>query len=489
MRPAREFVLYWMTEARRTRWNRALTRSLALAQSLGRPLLVLEALRCGDRYASARTHRFLLDGMLDQGARLEAAGVAYYPYVEPVPGAGDGLPVALAERACAVVTDAPPRAHLARLRERVAKQAEVRVESVDGTGLLPRAAIRDTLADPIAFRRRFRAALPPLAFQGIDADPLQKPPSRALERLPKEVADRWHPARKALLDGDRDLLARLSIDSTVHPSSRRGGESAARQAWLAALRASGASPSAAFDPDVDAWIAAGHLSVEEIAHDVLLRDGCIPSVDLRRDDERPEGWWHVRPAADRFLERIARSREHALHLAERHGRDVDRYESLLIEVRTALDARAGDPARPRADIAALEAAKGPDPAWNAMQERLRTDGVLPPSERRAWVFGLFEAAETPRDAYDLAVHLLSRYAVEGADPFALAEATAVFREVPTPSRGRAKNGVFRPQPARRRGRGPRAGDAKPAGSPQRDDARRERPAGPAGAPPGPAPRP
>ena len=55
-------VLYWMTAARRTRANFALQHALARAQELGKPLVVLEALRRGHGGASDRTHRFVLDG-------------------------------------------------------------------------------------------------------------------------------------------------------------------------------------------------------------------------------------------------------------------------------------------------------------------------------------------------------------------------------------------------------------------------------------------
>ncbi len=243
------YVLHWMTEARRTRWNRALSRSVTLAKSLGRPLLVLEAFRSDTRYACARFHRFVLDGMADQAARFEAAGIAYYPYVEPVPGSGKGLLPFLAEDACAVVTDASPASFHPRMRAAAAKRVGVRLEAVDGSGLLPRAAIRDALDDPFVFLARFRRALPPLAFLGVEEDPLAAPPPRRLEKLPKEATERWHPVRLALLEGDPDLLARFQVDGTVAPSPVRGGEVAAHEAFAAALRA----PVAAFAPDLAPW--------------------------------------------------------------------------------------------------------------------------------------------------------------------------------------------------------------------------------------------
>ena len=426
------YVLYWMTEARRTRWNRALHRAVTLATSLGRPLLVLEAFRSDTRYACARFHRFVLDGMADQAARFAAAGVAYYPYVEPVPGAGKGLLAALAASACAVVTDASPASLHPRMRAAAAKLLDVRLEAVDGSGLLPRAAIRDALDDPLAFRARFRRVLPPVAFAAVVEDPLAAPPPRVLERLPVEVADRWHPVRKALLDGDPELLARFRVDAAVGPVALRGGETAAREAFAAAVRA----PAAAFAPDLDAWIRFGHLSTEELARTLLLRDGRIASVDLVKDAVTDHGWWTPTAPVDRFLDHVVLRREHALHRAERRGRDGDRYPALAADVRARLERAALVPGRMLADVAALEAGTGPDPAWNALQHALRTEGRLPVGARWRWTRGLLEATADPRDAFDLAVHLTHKFALDGRDPAAVAAIAEVFVDAVAPRGGK-----------------------------------------------------
>ncbi|MGH8071665.1 MAG: hypothetical protein ACRERE_41815 [Candidatus Entotheonellia bacterium] len=65
LRPAAAYVLYWMIAARRSRWNFVLDRAIELAREFGKPLVVLEALRCAHRWASDRIHRFVLDGMHD----------------------------------------------------------------------------------------------------------------------------------------------------------------------------------------------------------------------------------------------------------------------------------------------------------------------------------------------------------------------------------------------------------------------------------------
>jgi deoxyribodipyrimidine photo-lyase len=449
VRPAREYVLYWMTAARRTRWNRALAHALEVARSVGRPLLVLDALRSRDRYATARSHRFRLDGMADLATALQAAGIAYYPYVEPIPDAGQDLPFALAERACAVVTDAPLQRDDRRAAE-VAARADVRFDTVDGTGLLPRALAPQSPVPLDDFRLRLRRALPAVVLKDAVPESLSAP-ARRMERLPKEVADRWHPTRKALLDGDPALLARIGVNHAVGPSERRGGERAARAAWAEAV----AGLRQGLEPDVDAWLLAGHLSVEEVAQELLLAAGCIPSVDLRPGVDGP-GWWRVPPAADRFLERIVLRREHTLASTTRHDR-LPRYDALPPGARRALETAAADPARPRVDLATLEAARGPDAAWNAVQQRLTESGVLPPAARAAWVRGLLAVAPSPRDAFDLAHHLTALHVLGGRDPFTVAETTSAFLDAAGPPGGEPSRRGDRPR-AGRRPRGPRAPD-------------------------------
>jgi deoxyribodipyrimidine photo-lyase len=96
-----EYVLVWTTAFRRTSCNFTLDRAVEWSRDLGRPILVLEALRAAYPHASDRLHAFVLQGMADSDRAYADAGIAYHPYVEPAPGAGRGLLAALAARACA----------------------------------------------------------------------------------------------------------------------------------------------------------------------------------------------------------------------------------------------------------------------------------------------------------------------------------------------------------------------------------------------------
>ena len=88
--PRGAFVVYWMTTARRTRWNFGLQRAVELRLELGKPLVILEALRTDYPWASDRLHQFILEGMADNGRERRRSRALYYPYVEPRPGARQG---------------------------------------------------------------------------------------------------------------------------------------------------------------------------------------------------------------------------------------------------------------------------------------------------------------------------------------------------------------------------------------------------------------
>jgi hypothetical protein len=62
--PSAEYVLYWMIMCGRRCYNFSLQRAVEWAKTLGRPLLILEALRCGYDWASDRIHAFVLQAWL-----------------------------------------------------------------------------------------------------------------------------------------------------------------------------------------------------------------------------------------------------------------------------------------------------------------------------------------------------------------------------------------------------------------------------------------
>ena len=157
-----------MTTARRLHFNFALQHAVAQAVAMRKPLVILEALRCGYPHANARLHRFVLQGMAEHARALTRSNVFYYAFVEKPAGAGKGLLSALSRNACAVIADWYPAFFLPRMLGAAARQVDCAFEAVDTNGILPVAAAKRAVPRAHGFRahnsmlRPTGSVMPPL---------------------------------------------------------------------------------------------------------------------------------------------------------------------------------------------------------------------------------------------------------------------------------------------------------------------------------------
>jgi deoxyribodipyrimidine photo-lyase len=410
-----------MTAFRRVSWNFALQRAAERARELAKPLLVLEALRCGYPHASDRLHRFVLDGMGDNREHFLEAGVAYHPYVEPFPDHGKGLLTTLAEGACLVVADDFPAFFLPRMVAAAAARLPVLVEAVDANGLLPLRAPDRPFGRAVDFRRflqrtlRHHLALPA-------PDPLGDLPGRI--EIPEAVTRAWPAADAALLRPGASL-ADLPIDHRVGPAPCTGGERAGRER----LREFVAERLPRYDedrnhPDRDAtsglspYLHFGHLSAHEVFAAVMAAEGWSEDLLGPTATGRRTGWWGVGESAEAFLDQLVVWRELGFNGCAL-GAAWDRYESLPPWARAALERHAADRRPYRYARDALEAAATHDPLWNAAQTQLLREGRIHTYLRMLWGKKILEWTPSPREAWDTLLSLNDRYALDGRDPNSL----------------------------------------------------------------------
>jgi deoxyribodipyrimidine photo-lyase len=418
------FVLYWMIAARRTRYSFALDHALALSKQLDRPLLVLEALRAGYRWASDRHHAFVLQGMADNAHAFAAAGIRYHAYVEPSHGEGRGLVAALAEHACAVVTDEQPGFFLPGMVAATAARLSVRVEQVDGNGLLPLRAVTRWHPTAASFRRQLQRLLPAHLVTFPVADPLARVPRSArAASIPSTIARRWPPARAALLAATPETLAALAIDHTVRPVTYRGGQGAATARLDAFMRDKLARyADERSHPDADAasglspYLHFGHISPHEIVARVWADAGWDPSrLAHAKVTGSREGWWDLPAAPEAFLDELITWRELGYTFCFHHDK-FGSYAALPAWARATLEKHADDPRPERYTRSQLEHARTGDDVWNAAQRELVADGRIQNYLRMLWGKKVLEWSSSPRAAIATLIELNNKYAVDGRDP-------------------------------------------------------------------------
>jgi len=416
------FVLYWMIANRRARWNYSLDRAIDWAVALGKPLVVLEALRCGYDWASDRFHHFILRGMADNAQRFRVSTVLYYPYVEPSAGAGRGLLETLASEACVVITDDFPAFFLPRMIASASAKTAVLMELVDANGLLPMRAADRVFPTAYAFRRFLQKTLPQYLPEHPRPFPLRGLHLPRLEAIPRHVRNKWPPADSGILSGTAKSLARLPIDHQVGVVQGEGGSRTAEQRLRVFLE----RRIAVYDrdrnlPGVEAtsglspYLHFGHISVHQIFHGIMSKENWFFDRISPRADGGRSGWWGMSAPAEAFLDQLVTWRELGFNMCWQR-KDYAQYESLPSwALRTLADHETDD--RPWLyPLERLASGQTHDPLWNAAQTQLAREGRIHNYLRMLWGKKILQWTAHPIEALDIMIELNNRYALDGRDP-------------------------------------------------------------------------
>jgi len=444
LRAGGDFVLYWMIGARRSTASFALDRALELADELQRPLLVFEPLRAGYQWASDRHHAFVVEGMRDNAKAFAAVDVAYFPYLEPVPGAGRGLLSALAEHAAVVVTDEALGSFQPHMIAAAGRALDVRLEVVDGNGLLPLRAIDKAYPSAAHFRRALQKLLPAHLAHAPSARPFARRSTLPRTAVPDAVLRRWSPAN---LEHSMPWGA-LVIDHGVPPSTSLRGGSMVGQRRLADFLAQRLGRyEQRSEPDVDAgsglspWLHFGHVGAHEVFAAVARHEQFDPTRAGHVTSGAKQGFWGMSANAESFLDELVTWRELALNgalylkgfdsftLPDWAARSLDKHES---------DGRGPAPTAQELDEGATD-----DRVWNAAQQQLRHQGVMHNYLRMLWGKRVLAWSSSPRQAFETLVALNNRYALDGRDPSSYAGIAWCFGRYDRPWPERPVFGVVR----------------------------------------------
>jgi deoxyribodipyrimidine photo-lyase len=434
-RPDGEWVLYWMTAARRLTHNYALQQAAGHARRLGRPIVILEDLCAGRRWDSDRLHAFALQGMADNAARLtgRCRGVLYHPYVETKPGEADALVQSLASRAAVVVADDSPRHDVPDRIRRAAERMDVRMETVDSCGLLPLRAAERAFTTAHSFRAFLQKHLPEHLADAPAPDPLARLRLPALGALPHELTRRWPAASADILAASPKALASLPIDHGVAPVAVRDGGATAAAKVLARFigqrldrYADGHShPDDEATSELSPYLAHGHISVHKVFAAVMQRRGWTPERLGPAAGGRREGWWGVEPGAEAFLDELVTWRELGYNF--NHFRDdAQAWASLPAWARATLQEHRRDPRPHVYSPEQLDAAGTHDALWNAAQRQLVRDGFQHNYMRMLWGKKVLEWTPDPAEAMALLLDFNNRYELDGRDPNSTSGVAWVF---------------------------------------------------------------
>ena len=396
-----DYVLHWMTAARRPRFNHALDRSAAWAKALGKPLVVVEALGLAHRWASARFHSFIIQGMACNAEAFAQAGVQYIPYVERGSGSSKGMIESLTSKAAIVITDDWPCFITPKIVSALGRKSSVHVEAVDGAGLLPVSSVPKVFSRAFHFRNWHKKNIDQHLDRLSKKNPLTGLSASA--GIDSEVLQQWNPVEKEELLNPLKWINGLPIDHEVSPvEAHPGGFHEANRRL------------SHFIENVLERYGEGRNHPDQVSTSVLspyLHFGHISSQEIWQQASGAEAG----EQGDAFIDQLITWRELGLNFCHYHT-EVDTWESLPDWCRKTLEEHADDVRPVTYSLEQLEAAETHDEIWNAAQRQLVGEGLIHNYLRMLWGKKILEWSAHPKEAVETMVHLNNRWALDGRDP-------------------------------------------------------------------------
>ncbi len=416
------FVVYWMRAARRPVWNFSLQHAVQRAVEWQKPLLIVETLACDEPYASLRHHHFALDGMADNARMLAGKAVTYHPFVEQQPGQINALLHHIARYSCLLVTDEHPLLEYRQLLGRLATELPVRIEAVDGNGVLPLRAADRTFATAYALRRFLQRNLAGHLLSMPLNDPLAGVNLPRLTAPPPELNRNWPAAEPDLLEGKRQSLQRLPIDQQVRPVEQTGGHRQAQSLFERFLTeglphyvAQRNQPELEVTSGLSPYLRWGHIASQQLVHQLLQRQNWTPGHLALECRGQRNGWWGLEANSEAFLDQLITWRELGYLMCSRQD-DYQLFTSLPEWAQQTLRHHGDDPRPYRYTVEDLAAADTHDPLWNAAQRQLVREGRMHNYLRMLWGKKILEWSAAPEEALAVMIELNDRYALDGRDP-------------------------------------------------------------------------
>ena len=180
-------------------------------------------------------------------------------------------------------SDALKDKFLPRMVDAAALRLPVRLEAVDGNGLLPMRLVEQAYPTAYAFRRFLQVELPERLPAFPSTDPLDAD-GAAGATIPDEVSSRWPRAAPELLAASPAALRSLPIDHGVPPVADARGGSVAGRAVLSSFIGERlqrylerSNPDADGSSGLSPWIHFGQVSTHEIFRALARHEAWKPA--------------------------------------------------------------------------------------------------------------------------------------------------------------------------------------------------------------------
>ena len=393
------YVLYWMQQSQRARFNHALEYAIERANDLDQSVVVGFGLMDDYPEANERHYAFMLKGLAETADELSNRGIKLVMNV----GSPPEVMLDLADDASIVVCDRGYLRHQIEWRTAVAEGAECQVVQIESDVVVPVESASDK-AEYAA--RTIRKKINSQKDQFLTA---LKHTAPRKSSLPLHVKGDLDPRDW------RGVLETLNIDRSISQVSRFASGARAARAMLQSFLSShfDGYAHARNDPanpecsKLSPYLHFGQVSPLEIAL------ACGNQKGVSGDDK------------EAFLEELIVRRELAINFVY-YTPDYDAFSCLPNWARETLTEHKRDAREFIYSLSELRSAETHDPAWNAAMREMIETGYMHNYMRMYWGKKILEWSESPEQGYDNALALNNRFFLDGRDANSYANVAWLF---------------------------------------------------------------
>ena len=379
-----EYVLYWMQQSQRSRYNYALEYAVTRANDLGLPCVVFFAVTPDFPEANKRHYRFMLEGLVETKKNLEARNISFLLEIaDPVERAAS-----LAGSAALLVIDQGYLKIQRDWRSRLISKVACMCVEIESDVVVPveTASIKEEYS-AATLRRKLMPLLP--SFLVLPEE------NEALAVLKKNKLPRDD------FDSPDSILDKLTFKNKIPPVDWIYGGTGQGERFLDEFIKNNLKfyDTLRNDPTRDF---ASHLSP-------YLHFGQISPVFIALKVMR-SGF----SAADKFIDELVVRRELSVNFLY-YNTMYDSFEGLSAWAVKTLQEHAVDPRPFIYTLKQFEEGATHDRYWNAAQMELVKTGAMHGYMRMYWGKKILDWTNNPEEAFDVMVALNNRYALDGRD--------------------------------------------------------------------------
>ncbi len=425
-------VLYWMQASVRSESNFALDWAVGRANELKIPLVVCFCLTEGYPMASLTHYRYLLDGLEEARAGLEAKGIALIV----LRGKPDELIKRASNRASLVVCDTGYSRTQRNWLAALVKTVPCRFVRIEGDVIVPPHVSSNKEEWSAYTLRRKMTPMLDLFLEATNESVASK------MSLPPDPSTLFIGAEALTMDvGNPDKDFRLPGIAPVRAKEQRLREKAGLKAasdslqeflskYLDSYNTDRNDPCLAGSSHMSAALHFGHISPTTIVRRALRASG----------ESSAEACTH--PGLKAYIEELAIRRELAINFVV-HRDNYDTFNCLPDWAVRTLDSAAIHPRAAIYGFAEFEAARTHDPYWNAAQDQMVKTGRMHGYMRMYWGKQILGWSASAEEAYSTAIRLNDSYSLDGRDPNGWAGVAWCFGKHDRPWTGRPVFGTVR----------------------------------------------